>query len=665
MKVLAWIGGVLAAILGLVYVVAFTPLGNGIVAPIIEKKIAQQTNLPSKLSTFSLSMSSFEILLELSANNTVHIKGNYSLFSQAFDVAYRVKLEELSSLSTLAKMPLNGNFRTEGSVKGDMEFIEVDGKSDVAKSETAYRVELTELQPTSIIATVSHAKLAELLNMAAQKAYASADIDLNVNFKNITPHQLDGSVKLLSKNALLNTKVLKDDFNITIPHTTFTMSLDALLRGDDVTYEYGLLSNLATLTSAGKVTPEPLMLDVKYALDIAELALLKPISGADVRGSFKLSGTAKGGKESLLLKGKSDVAASNTTFEVALKEFKPANIKANIQNLDISRVLYMVKQPHYTEGKFNMACEITDADPKNPKGHVKTEITNGLLDSHYLTKTYEFKSPMPQTFYAIKTFTKLGEGKADTKVDMNSNLLNLAIKSAIFTLADGSIKSDYRVEIPSLDRLYFVTERHMRGGITANGEFKKDKNLEFTAHSNIAGGKLDAKLFNDDFSATLKGVQTLGLLNMLIYPEIFKSSLDGEVKYNLAAQKGDFKGMLIDGKFTKNQLLDLTKKYAQIDLYVETFKGNVSANINKEKIVAFLDLRSNKSSIVTKETKLNSKTKEIDSRITITANEYPLTVTIEGKTDEPKVGLDAKELIKSKTGDAIKKEASKLFKGLF
>lgn len=665
MKVLAWIGGILIAVLGLVYVVAFTPLGNGIVAPIIEKKIAQQTNLPSKLSTFSLSMSSFEILLEINPNNTIHIKGNYSLFSKAFNVAYRVKLEELKSLSDLAKMPLGGNFRTDGNVKGDMKLIEVQGESDVAQSQTSYRVELTELQPTSIIATISHAKLSELLNMAAQKAYASADIDLNVNFKNITPHQLEGNIKLLSKNATLNSAVLKNDFNITTPQTTFTMSLDALLKGDEVTYEYGLLSNLATVTSAGKVTPQPLSLDVKYALDIAELALLKPISGADVRGAFKLSGTAKGGKESLLVQGKSDLAGSNTTFEAALKEFKPANIKANIQNLDIAKLLYMVKQPHYTDGKFNLACEITDANPKNPKGHVKTEVKGGLLDSHYLAKTYEFKSAMPQTSYTLATFTKLGDGKADTKVDLSSNLANLAIKSALFTLADASIKSDYRVEIPSLDRLFFVTERHMRGGIAAEGELKKGKDLEFSAHSNIAGGKLDAKLFNDDFSATLKGVQTLGLLNMLIYPEVFKASLDGEVKYNLAAQKGDFKGMLIDGKFTKNQLLDLSKKYAQIDLYVETFKGDVKADINKEKILTFLDLRSNKSSIVTKETKLNSKTKEIDSRITITANEYPLTATIEGKTDDPKVGLDVKELIKSKTGDAIKKEATKLFKGLF
>ena len=43
----------------------------------------------------------------------------------------------------------------------------------------------------------------------------------------------------------------------------------------------------------------------------------------------------------------------------------------------------------------------------------------------------------------------------------------------------------------------------------------------------------------------------------------------------------------------------------QVDMYKETFRGDVSADINKENILASLDLTSNTSAIKTKNTKLN------------------------------------------------------------
>ena len=92
MKFLAWIFGILTTVVVGVYVVAFTSFGNSIVKPMIEEQIKAQTKLDSKLSTFSLSMSDFNIVLELNKNNTIALKGDYSIFSQSFDIDYEVKL---------------------------------------------------------------------------------------------------------------------------------------------------------------------------------------------------------------------------------------------------------------------------------------------------------------------------------------------------------------------------------------------------------------------------------------------------------------------------------------------------------------------------------------------------------------------------------------------
>ena len=100
-------------------------------------------------------------------------------------------------------------------------------------------------------------------------------------------------------------------------------------------------------------------------------------------------------------------------------------------------------------------------------------------------------------------------------------------------------------------------------------------------------------------------------------------------------------------------------------MYVEKFHGDVNAKIKKEKIVASLDLKSNTSEIKTKNTKLNTLTQNVDSKLTVVANTYPVTLYLKGDINKPKISVDAKKLIESKTGEAIKKEVGKLFKGLF
>lgn len=666
MKILAWIGGVIVALLVLMYIVVFTPIGNSLLQPFIQDKIQEQTKINAQLKTFSLSMSDFEIVLNLDNYNSVHLKGNYALFAQAFNVAYRVKLEKLQNLKTLTNAPIQGAFRTEGTVKGDMKFIEIDGLSDVANSQTTYHVELTKFNPTSIIAKVKDASLASLLYIGGQKQYASAFINLDLNFKNINPHALDGDVVLNTHKGRVNTSVMKKDFNITLPKTDFAMNLNAKLKGDDVDYKYILSSNLAKITSGGVVTPTPLKLNIDYGVDIQQLALFKPISGADIRGAVKFSGHAKGDKKRFVVAGKSDLASSDTTFEATLKDFAPDSIKANIKNLDIEKILYMVKQPHYTDGTFNMDIDITDAKATSLKGTVVTSIEDGLLDSEYLTEAFEFNATMPKTIFTANTLTILNGDLIDSKVVLKSTLANLDIKQARFNIKDKSLQSDYLAKVHSLDRLYFVTARHLKGGIAANGTLKKDENLEFTLNSDVAGGNIKAKLFNNDFNADIKSVQTLDALHMLIYPEIFKSSLDGKLVYNIEQKKGKFEGMLNDGKFTKNQVLDSIKKYAKVDMYAERFKGSVNADIYKENLLASLDLSSNTSAIQTKGTKLNTQTKQIDSKITVIANKTPVSVTLKGDVTSPKVGVDLKEFMKSKAGQEIKnravKEVNKLLK---
>ncbi|MBA1432485.1 MAG: hypothetical protein FAF04_02555 [Epsilonproteobacteria bacterium] len=673
MKYIYWIIGAFVGLVALAYVALFTAVGNSMLKPLIEAQIKEQTKLESSLEQFTLCMSSLHIVLQLNKENRISVEGTYSLFSQDFDLTYKLALEKLSSLQALTKTKLNDSFFTEGKVKGNMQDIKVQGLSDVAKSNTSYKIVLKNLHPTSIIAKVQDLDLSALLHMLNQKQYAAAAVGLDVNFKDITPHQLDGNILLQTKEGLLNSAVMKKDFHLTIPKTRFAMNLKADLKGDNIDYKYYLNSNLAKLSSAGRVKPEPLTLALRYEVNVKELAVLKPLTHADIRGPLYLSGNVKGTKEQLLISGKSDIAASKTTFAALLREFAPKSLQANIKDLQVQKLLYMVKQPHYTDALVDVKVNITDADMKNLQGDVRTVVKKGLLDSRLLTKLYKFQSPMPKVSYGMQAYTTLRKNLIDTKVDFASNLANLNVKRARFDINDGSLQSDYRVKIHNLDRLYFVSQRHLKGALSANGEVKKAKDLDFTMHSDVAGGKLDAKLHNDDFHADINKLHTLDILDMLIYPKVLAADIDAKLDYNLAAAKGNLKGFLSNGKFTRNQVLDLTKQYAHIDLYKQRFKGDISAKINKEHILASLDLKSNTSSIKTTNSKLNSKTKRIDSAIDISANGNPLVVKLQGNVNAPKVSVDASKIIKKEAEKAVTKELQKhlgkdvgnLLKGLF
>ena len=358
MKLIAWIVGIVIILFTIVYLIAFTKLGNGIVQPIVESQIKKQTMMDSKVSIFNLSMSQFEILLEINQNNTIHLNGNYSLFSQTFNLNYALRLEDLSSLKSLSGQKLDGTFHTTGNVAGDMKFLTIEGKSDVASSKTSYHVELTDLNPTSIIAKVNNADLKTLLILGGQKPYASSKINLDVNFKNINPHQLDGDITLKTNDGKINTTLMKKDFGVNLPKTTFLMTLDATLKGDDIVYKYLFNSNLATISSSGDVIQDPLKTNIKYKASFKKLALLQPITDIALRGSFNTKGIIKGSKESMKIDGFLDVAKSKTSYNITLENFTPKRIKAKVSGMKLQNLLYMFNQPHFADGVLGLDVDI-------------------------------------------------------------------------------------------------------------------------------------------------------------------------------------------------------------------------------------------------------------------------------------------------------------------
>ena len=664
MKFLKIFAGALIAIVLIVYVVLFTGVGNSMLRPVIEAKASLALGLPVKVKKFHLSMSDIDLLLDISDDNSVHLYGTYSPFAQSFDLQYDLKLLKLSNLRLLTKQQLMGEFKTNGTIKGDLDRIEVDGVSDVAKSSTDYHVELTKLDVSSIKAKVKSLQVDALLAMVMQPRFVHAALDLDLDFKNIKPHQLDGIVHLQTYKGTFDADAIKKELNITIPRTQFVMNADAKLKKDTVTYNYLFDSNLVKLTTGGSVIPEPLQTDITYKASIKELALLQPLTHANLRGRLNLQGTLKGTQKEMKLKLASDLAASKTKLDLTLRELQPYALEATITHLKLEKLFYMLHQPHYAQGDLNVNAKIDNFKIGSLKGKVTT-TTTGKLDTAYLSKAYKFKHPMPKSSFKLRSVSTLQGSYVDTFATLASTLAHLHVKKARFDIEKGSLDSDFDVKVPSLDKLYFVTDRHLRGGIEAQGEIHKAKSLIVTADSKIAGGAMKSKLVDEKLHLDLNDVRTKKVLWILKYPEIFDGGMYAKVDYDLANQKGVAKADFKDGKFVRNQVFDLLKKFGKVDLYREYFNGNAKADINKEKIAAIFDLKSRKAEIKSSKTLLDTKRQTIDSKIDLKVEKTPVSVTLKGEIAKPKVGVDLQAFMKSEAGKKLQKKAGKEIQKLF
>ncbi len=606
-------------------------------------------------------------------NYTVSLESNLASFvsegrlapeSLETDLSYRLDAKELALFKPLTNAPLRGPVKISGTVKGDRREMAITGVSDLAASQTSYDVTLVDLTPSQVLVRMNNAELAKLLYLGGQPTFARGRLDLDLTLTDLDPDQLKGKAEVKISNGALDRAIFKKEYDIVLPETAFTCGLDATLKGREVGYLLQFDSALAKIGSEGSFIPKTMGMDLKYRIDIAKLGLLQPFTGTPLRGAVKLSGTAKGDQKLLRVEGTSDLAGSATTFRAGLTDLKPVTVEAKIKNLKLASALLMVAKPHYGDGIMNIDVNIGNAKAGELAGTITSEISRGLLDSKVIAAEFEL-GEMPKTMFSAKTQTTLAGHFIDTVATLDSTMLTLKVKRARYDLDQAVLTSDYLADLPDLDRLFFVAGRHLKGAMTINGELEKGQGLTLTAHADTLGGRLDVTVHDDDLHVDLKQIQSLETLKMLVYPEVLASALDGTLDYNLKAKKGVFDATLTDGKFTRNVMFDLLLSLARTDLYKERFTGTLHSRIEQELITSDLDLRSRKSSIIGKKTTLNSKTKQINAKLDVLANNNPIGVTIKGNVDKPDIKLDTSPLIKKEATKVLEKEVNKLLKNLF
>lgn len=651
----------------LVIIIPFTPPGNALLKPYLQSTLNTYSPLPLEITRFELGFSSFGLDIKGEESMTATLNGTYSLFSLSLDSYLNVNVKDLSYASKLAGMELKGAFTADVRASGNLDLIEVVGESNIAESKTIFLATLKDLGFSSLNLQIEDAKVESLLALVAKPPYATALLNVNAEVaQDSQGFNGDANVKLTS--GKVNAALVKKDFNVTIPSTQFTTDLLAHFSGENVTHDLKVHSNLGDITTTGTTNINTLATDSKYGAALSDLAPLTPLLQMPIRGDLQISGTIKGDQKSLLIDGQTNLAQSKTTYRATLVDFTPANVQADVQSLNLERLLYMLHQPIYTQGALTLTAQLNDFND-GISGQVALDIPNGKLMNAAMKQNFELD--MPTTSYTLSAASTLHRGTGELIAAFKSALANLMIDKANFTLQPTlTFKSPYQLSLPDLSKLQFATGMPLQGKIDSNGDVSFDTSgLNASFVSNTLGGNINATLTNNVFKANLDKLRSEEVLRMLTYQPFFLSEVNGALEYELISKQGVLDAKLSNGRLAESTLTKLVLPIFKVDLTREAYQqAALKTHINDKILSNDINFVSNNTSIVSKGLQLDTEKQQINGVLTLSIKEKPTNVSISGNLHNPKISIDAvnqaidkaKEKASEKIEQAIDKGLQKL-----
>ncbi len=593
---------------GLLYILAFTSFGNNLLKPRIEAKINATSPLPLSLKEFTLDINTLRVLIEIDQKNSILAYGQYSLFSQTFDINYELKLTDLSLLSEVAKRQLSGALLSQGEVRGELENFTVKGESDLAKSDTKYTVVLKEMNLNKAAIKLSNLDIKTLLSMLGEKNYSSGKVDLHVQLTDLSPQHMRGSVVAKIKKANLNAKTIKKELGFQLSRTSLKSDLKATFNDDNINYLFTLNSELAQLYSKGKANLSKESIETIYKINIRELALLQSITQSKLRGPFSTQGVIVGDKKSLMLKGKTDIASSMSSYDIQLKELKPSKLIVHIKKARLDKLLYMSGQEKFASANINADIVLNNLDPKNLDGKALIKLSNGKINQSIMKKSFDIK--LPKTDFNLEANMLLNRDKINYTLALVSNLAKIHSQGNLKT-EDLQTDARYRVDIKELALLKPISKAPLRGPFATSGTIKGDKeSMQVKGESNLASSKTryDLKLKNftpQQINLSIENAKLDKLLYFAGEPSYAKAELN--LNANLSSIT-PLNGKII---LTMNKGLTDTKTIKKaFDISLPSTKFNMRSDglIKEDKLTAKTTFNSGLANIIMKKSELNIKT---------------------------------------------------------
>jgi ribosome-associated translation inhibitor RaiA len=501
------------------------------------------------------------------------------------------------------------------------------------------------------------------LSLLNKPIYATGDLNITADIKNIDVTNLDGIVKANISKGKINNDVVNKEFKQSI-NTSINIetNINASLLGKKVEVKSELISSVADIFLDKTVIDlEKNKSFSDYRIDVKNLNKLEGVIGKKLNGDFYTSGNIFLENSNISIAGNSNIFESTSTYNLKLKDSNLENINFKIEDAKIEKLLHMLNEPVYATGNLNIDGDIKNAKIETLNGLINTKITEGKIINEVVNTVFKQEIKDIVTF-DLNVDTSLVPNQAVSKASLNTNLLDLNINQAVFDFNEASLNSDYLVKIASLTNLVDFTKTKLRGAMDISGNIQsKENSLIVDGKSSILGGALNFNLKNDDLSATLSDIGIKELTYMLYQPEIFDSKGTFKVDYNLLVKKGTLSGNLINGHFLENEFSTLINQLAKFDLTKELYETvSINSDINQNILTSTVNMKSANTEIAINNSVFDTQNNTIDATLEAKIKETSFNINVNGNTSNPKFSFDTKDLLKNEIDKQLEKNKDKI-----
>ena len=663
-KILLLLLSLIILCLGAIYGILFTNYGNNLIASYIENKVNEgQENVKLKVNDFKLSFKTINFDAKINDDSIINITGDFDIFKQNVDLKYDIKINDLKTLKNLTKQDLKGPFSTNGVFKGDKHEAVVQGTSDIALSKTKYYVNLVDFEAKNIHIDLQGAKIEELLNLLDKPIYAKGDLNISADIKNIDISNLDGAIVANISKGKINNEVVNKEFSQTLQTAiNFDGDINASLLGKIVEVKSELVTSLADIfINKTIIDLEKNKTTSDYKIDVKNLNKLEGIIGKKINGEFITTGNIVSENSITLVDGTSNILESDASYNFKIKDSNVQNINFKIENAKLEKLFHMLNEPVYAKGNLLIQGDIKNAKLDKLDGLIISKVSQAKIVNEVVNTV--FKHEIKDVINVdLQVDTSLVPNQAVSKALVKSNIMNLSVDNGIFDFKEASFNSDYLLKIPSLDKLKDFTKTKVRGALDIKGELQnKNNSLMINGNSKIVGGDLNFNLKNDDFSANMNNISTKELTHMFYQPEIFDSKGDFKIDYNLLVKKGTLNGKLLNGHFLANDFSNLINQLSKFDLTKEVYQTvDINSDINQSVLTSSINMKSINTQIDVNNSVLDLENSTIDARLDAKIKTSSFAVNINGNTSNPKISLDARDIIKEQLEKQLEKKKDKI-----
>ena len=654
-------------ILGLVYGILFTKSGNNMVSSYIENKVnTGQEKVKLKVDDFTLTLNHLNFDAWINDDSKINISGDLSLFQRSVDLKYDIKINDLSTLKNLTNQEFKGPFVTNGIFTGNEIEAIIQGSSDIAQSQTKYYFNLENFEPKNINVQIKNAKIEDILVLLNKPVYAKGDLNIIADIKNASLSKLDGMVISKITNAKISNEIVNKELNQTLQSPiTFQSDINAILTPNKIEVKSNITSSIAEiLMNRTIIDLETNNIKTDYKIDVKNLSKLEGIISKKLNGQFLTYGSLKAFDETIQIEGDSNVFEGISKYNLEFVKNISSFIKFSVENAKLEKILQVMNEPIYSNGDVNIFGDIKNTNLDKLEGTINSRIINASIINEVASTLFK-QNLQEKINYDLNIDTILAPNQAISSTNIESTIGNLTLKKSIYDFKENIFMSDYLLSIPSLDKLKDILQLNLKGKMDINGEiFNKNDSLSINGNSNTLGGAFDFNFKNEKLNANLKNINIQELSAMLDYSKFFDAKADFTLDYDFLLKKGDLNGKLLTGHFLENNFTQLFNQLTKDDLSKEFFETfYINSRIDNRILTSNLIMKSQNSEINIQDSILDLEKDLIDTKVNSKIKDKTFTISLNGNATNPKISIDAKDLLKDKiekNKNKIKEKANKI-----